>query len=224
MNIKKLSIYAVAIIMIICCFLGGKSVQSPDNSTLSTLPSTSLQSDQQNIASQAINSPNETVLPPENLAETDFINSQNKYGENLCSENEQLLFSFKTEDSLKTLSVCISEMQPDYIVYRFGKEDNIELEYPENIADSWNKFTYSYYLRGGGADNEGMDLNYLTFINCGFEYRIYEEYTASDNKTRVGIKITDTVTKKETEIKGLSGSIIGSLIQLRNNNKIKIDN
>jgi hypothetical protein len=77
------------------------------------------------------------------------------------------LFSFKLASSPKTLSVCVSKTQPDYIVYRFGTKDKIKLEFPENKADSWSKFTYSYYLRGGGAENEGMDLNYLSFENGG---------------------------------------------------------
>ena len=39
--------------------------------------------------------------------------------------------------------------------------------------------------------------------------------------TNVGIKIIDKATNKETDIKGLSNSIEGSLINLRDNNKIK---
>jgi hypothetical protein len=37
-----------------------------------------------------------------------------------------------------------------------------------------NKFTYSYYLRGGAEDNEGLDLNYLDYENGGYQYEIYE--------------------------------------------------
>ncbi|MBO8173346.1 MAG: hypothetical protein H0Z33_15865 [Bacillaceae bacterium] len=150
-------------------------------------------------------------------------NSKKEYRENLCVDHEKVLLSFKLADTPKTLSVCISKTQPDYIVYRFGTKDKIELEFPENKVDSWSKFTYSYYLRGGGQGNEGMDLNYLTFENGRYEYQIYEEYIARDNMTYAGIKITDKqATNKVTEIKGLSHSVEGSLIILRDNKKIKI--
>lgn len=106
---------------------------------------------------------------------------------------------------------------------RFGTIDKVELEYPEKKADSWRKFTYSYYLRGGGAGNEGLDLNYLTFENGGYEYQVYQEYTAKDNVTNVGVTITNKSTRKETNIKGLSDSVEGSLINLRENEKIKTE-
>ncbi len=151
-------------------------------------------------------------------------NAKNEYSDNLCADNEEVLFSFKIENSPKTMSICLSKKQPNYIVYRFGEKDKIEFEFPKNKADSWNKFVYSYYLRGGGAENEGMDMNYLTFENDGYEYQIYQEYTARDKETHVGIIITDKSTKKETDIKGLSNTIKGSLIKLRENKKIKIEN
>ncbi len=158
----------------------------------------------------------------DDLSDSD-TNEKIKYTDNLCTDNENVLFSFKIANSAKTLSVCQSKTKPDFIVYRFGTKDKIELEFPENKADSWSKFTYSYYLRGGGAGNEGKDLNYLSFENGGYIYEIYQEFTAEDNITNVGIKITDKATDKEIDIKGLGNSIEGSLINLRENKKIKIE-
>ncbi|WP_372999156.1 hypothetical protein [Lutispora sp.] len=176
-----------------------------------------VKTNQTDTANQAINNPNKTLsLSPE-------TDSKNEDRENLCTDNEELLFSFMLANSPKTLSVCISKTQPDYIVYRLGKKDKVELEFPENKANSWSEFSYSYYLRGGGAGNEGMDLNYLTFENGGYEYQIYQEYTAKDNMTNVGIRITEKATNEESEIKGLSNSIEGSLINLRDNKKIKTE-
>ncbi|WP_313563662.1 XAC2610-related protein [Ruminiclostridium cellobioparum] len=158
----------------------------------------------------------------DDLSDSDTI-AKIKYTDDLCTDNENVLFSFKIADSAKTLSVCQSKTKPAFIVYRFGSKDKIELEFPENKADSWSKFTYSYYLRGGGADNEGMDLNYLSFESGGYKYKIYQEFTVEDNMTNVGIKITDKATNKETDIKGLSNSIEGSLINLREDKRIKIE-
>jgi hypothetical protein len=180
-------------------------------------PTDMVMPEQTDTANQATNIPSKTISPSAD------INSKKEYRENLCSDNEEVLFGFKLANSPKTLSVCVSKTQPDYIVYRFGPKDKVELEFPENKANSWSKFTFSYYLRGGGAGNEGMDLNYLSFENGGYEYQIYQEYTAKDNVTNVGVKITDKATNKEADIKGLRNSIEGSLINLRENKKIKIE-
>ena len=143
--------------------------------------------------------------------------------EYLCSETEEVIFSFNIANSDKTASICISKSQPDYIVYRFGTKDNIEVEYPgTKDSDSWSKFTYSYYVRGGGTENDGLDLNYLIFDNGRYEYQIYDEYSSEDDKTSVGITVTDLDTGDETDIKGISDSIQGSLITLRDNKKINI--
>lgn len=214
MNKIKLSFFVIVITIFIGGIVGCSNIQKVENS-----PSTSdtVKPTQINTANQATNIPSKTT------SSSADINSKKEYRENLFTDNEEVLFSFKLANSPNTLSVCISKTQPDYIVYRFGSKDKVELEFPENKADSWSKFTYSYYLRGGGAGNEGMDLNYLSFENGGYEYQIYQEYTAKDNMTNVGIKITDKATNKETDIRGLSDSIEGSLISLRENKKIKTE-
>ena len=153
----------------------------------------------------------------------DNIKTENEVWKYFYTDNEEVLFSFNVADSSKTLSVCTSKTQPDYIIYRFGSDDKVELVFPDNKADSWSKFTYSYNLRGGESGNSGIDSNYLSFENKGYEYQIYQEYTSENNVTNVGIKVTDKTTKKTTDIKGLSNSIKGSLISLRENKKIKTE-
>ncbi len=210
----RLSFLVVVIGIVISSFIGCNNTQKIENS-----PSTSdtVKPKQTEAVNQITNASSKTASPS---ADT---KTNIEYRENLCTDNEDVLFSFKLANSPKTLSVCVSKTQPDYIVYRFGSKDKIELEFPENKADSWSKFTYSYYLRGGGTGNEGMDLNYLTFENGGYEYQVYQEYTAKDNVTNVGVKITNKSTNKETDIKGLSNSVEGSLINLRENEKIKTE-
>jgi len=140
----------------------------------------------------------------------------------LCSEDEDVLLSFKIANSKKTASICISKQKSNYIIYRYGKSDDIELEYPDTTQSSWNKFTYSYYVRGGGTDNEGLDLNYLDFENGEFRYEIYEEYDSESNGTTIGITVTNLKTGEKTDIQGVGNSIKGSLIDLRNNDKMNI--
>ena len=210
----KLSFIVAILTIFFSGLIGCNSTQKIENS-----PSTSdtAKPKQTEAANQVTNAPSKSASPS---ADT---KTKIEYRDNLCTDNEEVLFSFKLANSPKTLSVCVSKIQPDYIIYRFGTKDKVELEFPENKADSWSKFTYSYYLRGGGAGNEGMDLNYLTFENGGYEYQVYQEYTAKDNVTNVGVKITNKSTNKETDIKGLSNSIEGSLINLRENEKIKTE-
>lgn len=175
-------------------------------------PFTEIKPKNDEIATQTSNA----VIP------TTKIDKIDKYNENLCTDNEKVLFSFKTGKGAKTLSICVSKKQPDYIVYRFGTKENIELEYPPNKTDSWNKFAYSYYLRGGGKENAGLDLNYLSFSKDGYEYQVYQEYSAENECMNVGIRINEKATNRKVEVKGLSNSIIGSLVNLRDNKKIKI--
>lgn len=215
MNKIKLVFLVGVMALFINSLVGCNTMQNVDNQPSA---SNTVEPKQTTTTNKVTNSPNNTTAPSADA------NAKKEYRDNLCTDNEEVLFSFKIENSPKILSVCISKTQPDYIVYRFGTKDKIELEFPENKADSWSKFIYSYYLRGGGAGNEGMDMNYLTFENSGYEYQIYQEYTAKDKVTQVGIKITDKSTKKETDIKGLSNTIEGSLIKLRENKKIKIEN
>lgn len=140
----------------------------------------------------------------------------------LCGKDEDILISFKLADSDKIATICISKLNADYIIYRYGKPSNIEMEYPDKTDSSWDKFTYSYYLRGGGIDNEGMDLNYLYFENSGYKYEIYQEYDSQSDETSVGITVTNLKTGDVTDIKGDNKSMKGSLIDLRDNNKINI--
>lgn len=144
--------------------------------------------------------------------------------DNLCAGNEEILFGFPLKASKKRLAVCIEKESQEYIVYRFGTKDKLELVFPGNRKDSWSNYVYSYYFRGGGADNEGQDLNYLTFENNGIQYKIYQEYTAASKETEVGILVTDLVSGKETRITGVSEEATGSLINLRDNDKVTIGN
>lgn len=141
-----------------------------------------------------------------------------RLSEQLCADNEEVLFSFKDESSARVVSLCVAGDQ--YIVCRIGTLAKLELEFPKNKANSWQQFTYSYYFRGGGPDNEGMDLNHILFEHGGKAYEIYQEYIALDDAIYVGVRITDKSTQIQEEIKGLTDSIIGSLIELRGNDKI----
>ncbi|RRA96675.1 hypothetical protein [Paenimyroides viscosum] len=61
-------------------------------------------------------------------------------------KNEQLVYQLKMKNG-KQLSVCIDKNE-NYIVYRYGSKNKIELEYPkEKNLSSFDMFEYSEYKR-----------------------------------------------------------------------------
>ena len=142
------------------------------------------------------------------------------YAQNSLPANEQLIFSFDTKSGKH---VALSKDKTNlYIVYRFGTADNIEFEFPAKLKESWSKFKYSFYLRGGGIQNEGMDLNYIYFTNDGFKYTIYDTYFAKEQESNVGIMVTNLKTNKTTDVKGVYQSRKGTLIDFRENGLLEI--
>ena len=133
--------------------------------------------------------------------------------------NENIQFEFKTTKG-KRLVVAIDQ-EANYLVYRFGSDENIELEYPKNLEDSWNKFEFSWYLRGGGFENEGMDLNYLTFKIGEYLYVVFSEYYSSEEKTSYGIKVMNLKSNNQVVIPADLSTVKGNLTDLRDVQKLK---
>ncbi len=133
--------------------------------------------------------------------------------------NEEPIFSFDTRNGKK---VMLAKDKCDaYIIYRFGTAGKIEFEFPgAKHADSWQQFKYAFWLRGGGTQNEGIDLNYVSFINKGYTYVIYDTYRAVGNLQQIGVKVINNTTKKETDIPGKAKTRKGNLVDLRENERI----
>jgi hypothetical protein len=138
----------------------------------------------------------------------------------LLKGNEKTIFSFQVANSAKIATIAVSTVKPEYIVYRFGTAAKVELKFPQDKVNSWQQFTYSFYFRGGGAANEGLDMNYLSFTNGNFKYTVYQEYVAVGNQEYVGIRILDTKTNKKYEVSGDSGNTVGSLLTLRDDARV----
>ena len=129
-------------------------------------------------------------------------------------DNEKVIYTFHTSSG-KIMTLC-ADKDHQYIVYRFGTKNKMELEYPRvKDASSWQKFSYSYWLRGGGAKNDGIDLNYLAFTNNNIKYVIYQTYFADGNKSSAGIRVYDQSAKKEVHIRASYKSVKGTLTDLR---------
>ena len=97
-----------------------------------------------------------------------LIASIRSFGQSLLLSNEETIFSFKTKSG-KTVLIA-KDRKNAYIVYRYGKDNKIELDYPKDKKESWNKFTYFYYFRGGGKANAGLDLDRIAFVNNNIEF------------------------------------------------------
>ena len=141
-------------------------------------------------------------------------------GNPFLKPNEEAVYSFKTVTGKQVM--LARDKEGKYLVYRFGNKDSVEFEFPPSYLDSWTKFTYSFYLRGGGTENAGMDLNYVYFFNGGYEYVIYDTYFSEGERSAIGIKVIDLKTKKTTDIKGILKTRAGTLINFRDNNELKI--
>ena len=149
-----------------------------------------------------------------------ILSAVSAFGQGYLLPNEELIFSFSTQKGKKvTLN---KDKNNQYIIYRYGSDKKIELEFPSKSASSWKSFNYSFYLRGGGSQNEGMDLNYVYFTNNNYQYIIYDTYYAVGEKHSIGIKIIDLKTKKTTDIKGNIKTRKGTLIDFRDNKLLEI--
>ena len=149
-----------------------------------------------------------------------FIVALSAYGQKYLLPNETNIFSFKTISGKQV--VLSKDTANAYIIYRFGSASKVEFEYPADLKTSWKHFKYSFYLRGGGPDNAGMDLNNLYFENNGFRYVIYNNYHAEGNVLETGVFVIDLKTNKKTNIKADIKTRKGTLIDFRDNKLIEI--
>lgn len=126
--------------------------------------------------------------------------------------NEEVVYSFDTKAGKKM--VLVKDKGNEYIQYRFGSKDRIEMEFPsERTKDSWKQFRYKSYHRGGGKQNAGMDLEYLTFLNKGYTYTLFKSYYAEDGSHSTGVTVIDNK-GKSTDINGIYKSIKGCICNL----------
>ncbi len=137
-------------------------------------------------------------------------------------ENESVLFSFKTKKKLMNIVI---DNDLAYLAYRFGTEDKVELQFPKVLdQNSFQLFTYEYYWRGGGPENMGMHLNYLTFKGEKNQFTVYDEEAYNEqgkNEKGVGIRIWNKEKNANHDIQGKLSSVKGSLTEFRYNDKLK---
>lgn len=138
---------------------------------------------------------------------------------NYVLPNEKVIFSFESAKGKKM--VLAQDKANGYIIYRFGNKDKIEMEFPSKTKESWKKFKYSFYMRGGGPANAAMDLNYIYFDNNNIRYVIYDTYYSETDKSAVGIKVI-MPNDKTIDIKGDNKTRTGTMTDFRDNGLLEI--
>ena len=135
--------------------------------------------------------------------------------------NEEIIYSFETKNG-KKMSL-VKDKSNKYIQYRFGSKSKVEMEFPsERTTQSWKKFHYNSYSRGGGVANSGMEVDNLQFFNDGVEYILFRTYHAEGEEYSAGIIVTNK-TKKTTRIIGNYKTVKGCICNLQDTGMIEIE-
>lgn len=135
--------------------------------------------------------------------------------------NEELIYSFETNKG-KKMSL-VKDKKNQYIQYRYGTKSKVEMEFPtERTKASWRQFHYNSYMRGGGKENAGMEIDNLLFKNNGYEYVIFRTYHAEGEDYSAGILIKDSK-GKETRIEGNYKTLKGCFCILADTGMIQIE-
>lgn len=133
--------------------------------------------------------------------------------------NEEVIYSFQTKNG-KKMSL-VKDKTNQYIQYRFGTRNKVEMEFPaERTKESWKKFHYNSYMRGGGKDNAGMEIDNLLFKNNEYEYVIFRAYHSEGNDYSAGIIIKDSK-GKESRISGNYKTVKGCICNLEETGMIE---
>ena len=139
--------------------------------------------------------------------------------QHLCNTNEEAVFSFQLENN-NWISVC-REDSGRYLVYRLGNQHKIELQVPAVLdTNSWKRFTFSGYNRGGGRENAGMHFGYLSFKVKDVIYEVFELWNSQDSIEHCGLTVMKNY-KIINKIIGKLESKSGNLVQLMTEPRIK---
>jgi len=116
----------------------------------------------------------------------------------LCAKDEKVVFSCSLKRSMKTVSLCSSPKltkESGYLLYRFGVPGKIELEFPDNRAESLKVFKYSHYFRAK------VDYTEISFTRNGFTYSVFDDYNGEERPTvaEQGLTVTPENSKKEVK-------------------------
>lgn len=145
-----------------------------------------------------------------------FFAAANSYAVSLCTKSEEVIFSFESK-SKKILSICKGEKNA-YLTYRFGRHENIELQFPKILdATSWGKFEFSGIRRAGGKENAGFGEYSLDFKRGDTGYTVFQGWNDEENTYSIGVTVSGK--GKPITVNGTKKSQEGSLVLLEEESK-----
>ncbi len=143
-----------------------------------------------------------------------FSHSQESDHQPLTEANETVLISFVVENSEKIFTIATAE-DDSYIVYRFGKPDNIEIEYPAKTEDSWDEFTFNHHSRAVGDAHALLDIQFLDFTIGDLRYIVHDSFSEEFIKSFIGATVINESAGTQTNLEAASQEKLGNLSQLR---------
>ena len=130
----------------------------------------------------------------------------------LCADAEKTVFSFQEIKSKKLTSLC-KGVDSEYLVYRFGRKDKVELQFPSELDESsWKKFEFFGRRRPGGKTNAGFGDYWVSFSNGPAQYVVFQEWSDEDGTYLIGVNVE--VKEKKIVLQGSKKSQQGSLVLL----------
>ena len=147
-----------------------------------------------------------------------WVDAHAQFDSLLSKANEEIVFAFQLEDQ-QWVSVC-KEKNEKYLVCRFGNKNKIELQIPALLdSNSWKRFTFSGYNRGGGKENAAMHFAYLSFRNKDVVYEVYELWNSEDSVEHCGLTVI--INNKANDKPGVLNTRKGKLLDLMYNDRLK---
>lgn len=132
------------------------------------------------------------------------------YGPLLELPGEEVSYSFLLEDS----SVVSFVSDAGSVSFRWGYPDTLFVNYScQPQLSSRNLFSISSYFRGGGEQNEGMELYSVKFVYNDSIYEVYDNYYSAGEVYATGLTVfvgPDTMVNAA----GLYSSRTGNMNQL----------
>lgn len=124
-------------------------------------------------------------------------------------DNEKLVLAFQTETGKHV--VVAQGINPSYLVFRYGNDQNLELEFPAKSENSWERFQFILFRDSDGkTDNDAKDF-FLEFNQDYKKYSLYEYNCFDPNKPSVyGLEVRDLNGKLISNEKAIPSSIKGS--------------
>ena len=120
-----------------------------------------------------------------------------KFKANLCRANENIIFHCDLKEGRKIISVCASadlSVATGYLQFRLGTQEKIEMQFPDKLSGSRDKFATRFYFRPPQGDKPLLtSQNHLLFETARLQYRLFYESTGSekgDFSEIAGLEIT----------------------------------